>query len=82
MELDTPIFLPGESQGWWSLWAAVYRVAQSRTRLTRLCKSKEKAYKFPEPPSGPWKAEGSVLTCSITCQLVLNDEFRNCKIAG
>ena len=27
-------------------------------------------------------AEGSVLTCSITCQLVLNDEFPNCKIAG
>ena len=30
----TPVFLPGESQGWeraW--WAAVYEVAQSRTRL-------------------------------------------------
>jgi len=27
----TPVFLPGESQGAW--WAAVYGVAQSRTRL-------------------------------------------------
>ena len=26
----TPVFLPGESQGWW---AAIYGVAQSRTRL-------------------------------------------------
>ena len=36
----TPVFLPGESQGrrtaWW---AAVYGVAQSRTRLTRLSSS-------------------------------------------
>ena len=30
----TPVFLPGESQGAW--WAAVYGVAQSRTRLKRL----------------------------------------------
>ena len=29
----TPVFLPGESQGWGSLWAAVYGVAQSQTRL-------------------------------------------------
>ena len=29
----TPVFLPGESQGWGSLVAAVYGVAQSRTRL-------------------------------------------------
>ena len=32
----TPVFLPGESQGQRSLWAAVYGVAQSRTRLTNL----------------------------------------------
>ena len=25
----TSVFLPGESQGWWSLWAAVYGVAES-----------------------------------------------------
>ena len=29
----TPVFLPGESQGWGAWWAAVYGVAQSRTRL-------------------------------------------------
>ena len=32
----TPVFLPGESQGRRNLWAAVYGVAQSQTRLTRL----------------------------------------------
>ena len=32
----TPVFLPGESQGRGSLWAAVYGVAQSRTWLKRL----------------------------------------------
>lgn len=37
--------------------------------------SKEKPYKFPEPPSGCWEAEGSVSTCSIPCQLVPNDQF-------
>ena len=29
----TPVFLPGESQGWGAWWAAVCRVAQSQTRL-------------------------------------------------
>ena len=29
----TPVLLPGESQGWGAWWAAVYGVAQSRTRL-------------------------------------------------
>ena len=32
----TPVFLPGESQGQGSLWAAIYGVTQSRTRLTWL----------------------------------------------
>ena len=31
----TPVFLPGESQGWEAWWAAVYGVTQSRTRLKR-----------------------------------------------
>ena len=35
----TPVFLPGESQGRGSLVAAVYGVAQSRTRLKRLSSS-------------------------------------------
>ena len=35
----TPVFLPEESQGRGSLWAVVYGVAQSRTRLTWLSSS-------------------------------------------
>ena len=35
----TPVFLPGESQGWGSLVAAVYEVAQSWTRLKWLSSS-------------------------------------------
>ena len=35
----TPVFLPGESQGWRSLVAAICGVAQSRTRLKRLSSS-------------------------------------------
>ena len=35
----TPVFLPGESEGWGPWWAAVYGVAQSRTRLKRLSSS-------------------------------------------
>ena len=34
-----PVFLPGESQGREAWWAAVYGVAQSRTRLKRLSSS-------------------------------------------
>ena len=30
----TPVFLPGESQGWGSLWAAVYGVAKSQIQLS------------------------------------------------
>ena len=36
---STPVFLPGESQGRGSWWAAVYGDAQSWTRLTRLSSS-------------------------------------------
>ena len=32
----TPVFLPGESQGWRSLWAAIHGVAQIQTRLKQL----------------------------------------------
>ena len=35
----TPVFLPGESQGQGSWWAAISGVAQSRTRLKRLSSS-------------------------------------------
>ena len=36
----TPVFLPGESQGWGACWAAVYGVTQSWTRLRWLSSSK------------------------------------------
>ena len=35
----TPVFLPGESQGWGAWWAAAYGVAQSQTRLKQLSSS-------------------------------------------
>ena len=35
----TPVFLPGESQGRGAWWAAIYGVAQSRTRLKWLSSS-------------------------------------------
>jgi len=40
----TPVFLPGESQGWGAWWAAVYGVAQSRTRLKRLSSSSSSSF--------------------------------------
>ena len=39
----TPVFLPGESQGWEAWWTALYGVAQSWTRLKRLSSSSEKS---------------------------------------
>ena len=38
----TPVFLPGESQGAGSWWAAIYGVAQSWTRLKWLSSSRER----------------------------------------
>ena len=35
----TPVFLPGESQGWGSLVAAIFGIAQSRTQLKQLSSS-------------------------------------------
>ena len=35
----TPVFLPGESQGWGAWWAAIYGVAQSWTQLKRFSSS-------------------------------------------
>ena len=35
----TPVFLPGESQGWEAWWAVVYGITQSRTWLKQLSSS-------------------------------------------
>ena len=40
----TPVFLPGESQGRRAWWAAIYGVAQSRTRLKWLSSSSKLHY--------------------------------------
>ena len=42
----TPVFLPGESQAWGAWWAAVYGVAQSRTRLKWLSSSSSRAFQL------------------------------------
>ena len=45
----TPVFLPGESQGRGAWWAAIYGVAQSRTRLKWLSSS-SRTKKYPICP--------------------------------
>ena len=57
----TPVFLPGESQGWGSLVAAVYGVTQSRTWLKWLSSSREShAAKVEEriTRNWQWRAKG------------------------
>ena len=44
----TPVFLPGESLGQGAWWAAVYGVAQSRTRLKQLSSSSSSIEARPE----------------------------------
>ena len=40
----TPVYLPGESQGWGAWWATVYGVTQSQTRLKGLSSSSSRSY--------------------------------------
>ena len=47
----TPVFLPGESQRWGSLMAAVCGVTQSRTQLKRLSSSSKQTTKKKRLPS-------------------------------
>ena len=46
----TPVFLPGESQGWGSLVAAVYGVTQSWTRLKWLSSSSSSSAMYGASP--------------------------------
>ena len=48
----TPVFLPGESQGWGTWWAAVYGVAQSRTRLKQPSSSSSSSSRIYHSPRG------------------------------
>ena len=49
----TPVFLPGESQGWGSLVGAVSGVAQSRTQLKRLSSSSSSSIRIGEGNGTP-----------------------------
>ena len=42
----TPVFLPGESQGWGAWWADVHGIAQSRTWLKWLSSSSSSSFFF------------------------------------
>ena len=61
----TPVFLPGESQGWWSLVGAIYGVTQSWTRL-KCCSSSSSSKShsvvsnslWPHKLYGPWNSQG------------------------
>ena len=59
----TPVFLPGESQGRRSLWAAIYGVAQSQTPLKQLSSSSSPICMFLEVlwyPLLQWNAQDIV----------------------
>ena len=57
----TPVFLPGESQDGGAWWAAVYGVAQSRTRLKRLSSSSSIWHPNETAPPSFWINENSLL---------------------
>ena len=63
----TPVFLPGQSQGRVAWWAAVYRVAQSWTRLKWLSSSRDQNRKL----EGVEERQGilkELWRCKETCQ--------------
>ena len=78
----TPVFLPGESQGWGAWWAAFYGVAQGRTQLKQLSSSSSSSpfpgAQFPTrffPPVLPDYMEVGVFTNLILyefCQFPVN----------
>ena len=53
----TPVFLPGESQGWWSLVGCCLWVAQSWTQLKQLSSSSSSEGKGPGKPLKPFRLE-------------------------
>ena len=57
----TPVFLPGESQGRGAWWAAVYGVAESRTRLKRLSRSSSSSGSDSKKPACNAENPGSIL---------------------
>ena len=72
----TPVFLPGESQGRGSLWAAVYGVARNQTRLKWLSSSSSSNKEF--VPFYCW-----IVSCGMdlsVCLLIL--QLRNVWVAS
>ena len=63
----TPVFLPGESQGKGGLVAAVYGVAQSRTRLKRLSSSRKVVWKLDSFFLRTLVFGGSQVLCHFVC---------------
>ena len=66
----TPVFLPGESQGWRSLVAAVYGVAQSQTRLKQLSSSSSRGWETQSDIQGEeyWLKSDSTRGTSLVVQ--------------
>ena len=62
----TPVFLPGESQERRSLWAAVYGVTQSQTRLKRLNSSSSSSQDY---YLSSWIVAGDVVVLSTSLTL-------------
>ena len=59
----TPVFLPGESQGRGSWWAAVYGVTQSQTRLRWLSIARSSSLFFLSAERIQWKAWFTRIGC-------------------
>ena len=76
----TPVLLPGESQDGGAQWAAIYGVAQSRTRLKRLSSSSSSSWV--ESPSAKFYTNSFQL-CWVTThspkQIKIGMLFSNCK---
>ena len=67
----TPVFLPGESQGRWCWWAAIYGVAQSRTWLKRLSSNSSRLYS--PRLLCPWNPPGE--NTGVGCHFLLQGIF-------
>ena len=74
----TPVFLPGESQGRGAWWAAIYGVAQSRTRLKWLSSSSSSSSSsIWEPNTSFWK-----IYLSQFNRKVKNNSFKSVRTQG
>ena len=75
----TPVFLPGESQGRWAWWAAVYGVAQSWTWLKRLSSSSSSSG---SPGFNPWVGNIPWRKERLTTSVLWPGNFMDCIAMG